>query len=128
MRLLVDTHLLLWQSDDSPLLTAAARDILSDPRSDLYFSVASLWELVIKSAKAPDQFQIPMSAFREELLDFGYDELTITADHVLEVGKLEPLHRDPFDRLLLAQARVESLSLLTGDHALVQYGTPVREV
>lgn len=97
-------------------------------RNQLYFSVASLWELVIKSAKGRREFQIDVPVFRQELLDFGYDELTVTADHVLELAQLDPLHNDPFDRLLLAQARVESLALLTADRAMLQYGAPTQSV
>ena len=128
MRYLVDTHVLLWQSDDSPLLTASSRATLADMNNQLYFSVASLWELIIKSAKGRGEFQIDVPVFRQKLLDFGYDELEVTADHVLEVAQLDPLHNDPVDRLLLAQARVESLALLTADRALLQYGAPTRSV
>lgn len=128
MRYLVDTHVLLWQSDDSPLLTASAREMLSDSRNELFFSVVSLWELVIKSAKGGTSFQVDVAELRKGLMDFGFDEITVTADHVLEVSRLDRLHNDPFDRLLLAQARCESLSLITADKALLAYGAPTQPV
>lgn len=128
MRYLVDTHVLLWQSDDSQMLTASARATLSDIRNQLFFSVASLWELVIKSAKGGASFRVDVAELRIGLMAFGYEEVAVTADHVLEVGRLERLHDDPFDRVLLAQARVENLSLLTADRALLAYGAPTQSV
>ena len=128
MRYLVDTHVLLWQSDDSPMLTTGARATLADARNQLFFSVASLWELVIKSAKGGDSFRVDVAELRAGLMTFGYEELTVTADHVLEVGRLDRLHSDPFDRLLLAQARVEAMSLLTADRALLAYGAPTQSL
>ena len=128
MRYLVDTHVLLWQSDDSPHLASATREMLSDPRNQLFFSVVSLWELVIKTAKAGASFRVDVAELRTGLMTFGYEEITVTADHILEVNKLDGLHNDPFDRLLLAQARVESLRLLTADKALLAYGAPTQSV
>jgi PIN domain nuclease of toxin-antitoxin system len=128
VRYLVDTHVLLWQSDDSPMLTTSARATLSDATNQLFFSVVSLWELVIKSGKGGTDLRVDVAELRIGLMGFGYDELTVTAEHVLEVERLDRLHNDPFDRLLLAQARVERLSLLTADRALLAYGPPTQSV
>lgn len=100
--------------------------LFRNPRNDLMFSVASLWEIVIKNAKSHGGFLVDPIALRAGLLEFGYTELSIAAEHVLEVAELEPLHRDPFDRLLLAQARIEGLTLLTVDKAVLAYGFPAR--
>ena len=108
------------------MLTTAARQALADARNQLYFSVVSLWELVVKSAKGGSSIRVDVAELRIGLMDFGYEELTVTADHVIEVGRLDPLHNDPFDRLLLAQARIESLTLLTADRALLAYGMPTQ--
>ncbi|MHB1173437.1 MAG: type II toxin-antitoxin system VapC family toxin [Lacisediminihabitans sp.] len=125
MRFLVDTHVLLWQAEDSNRMTEPTRRILQNSKNDLVFSVVSLWEIVIKNAKSRGEFSVDPIALRIGLTEFGYSELPIRAEHLLEVAALEPLHNDPFDRLLLAQARVEGLTLLTADRAALAYGFPV---
>lgn len=126
MRLLVDTHILIWQAQDSNRMTEQTRDVLQNPRNELVFSVVSLWEIAVKNGKSRGEFAVDPLALRTGLIEFGYAELSIQAEHILEVAEPQPLHNDPFDRLLLAQARVEGLTLLTVDSAVLPYGYPVR--
>jgi PIN domain nuclease of toxin-antitoxin system len=100
--------------------------MLEDPSNNLVFSVASLWELVIKQALGRPDFNLEPSLLRQALLSGGWQELPIEASHALAVSQLPPLHRDPFDRLLLAQAQVEGLLLLTADSQLSLYPGPIR--
>jgi len=126
MRLLLDTHLLVWAMGEPERLPAGCAAMLEDPSNSLVFSVASLWELVIKQALGRPDFNLEPSLLRQALLDGGWQELPIEASHALAVSHLPPLHRDPFDRLLLAQAQVEGLLLLTADSQLSLYPGPVR--
>lgn len=126
MKLLLDTHLLLWAAGAPKRLPAAARKLLSDARNELMFSVASLWEIVIKRSLGRDDFRVDPRLLRRGLLDNGYFELPVCGEHVLAVEGLPPLHKDPFDRLLVAQAQVESVTLLTADPLLSRYPGPVR--
>ncbi|WP_245749322.1 type II toxin-antitoxin system VapC family toxin [Jannaschia pohangensis] len=124
----MDTHLLLWAATGSDRLTPFVRDYLGDVASEPVFSVASLWEVVIKSGLGRADFTVSALALREGLLTGGYGELSITAPHTLAVGALPPVHGDPFDRMLIAQASVEGCPLLTADSRLAEYGAPVRMV
>jgi len=126
MRLLLDTHLLVWAMGEPERLPAGCVAMLEDPSNSLVFSVASLWELVIKQALGRPDFNLEPSLLRQALLDGGWQELPIEASHALAVSHLPPLHRDPFDRLLLAQAQVEGLLLLTADSQLSLYPGPIR--
>ena len=126
MRLLLDTHLLVWAMGEPERLHAGCVAMLEDPSNSLVFSVASLWELVIKQAPGRPDFNLEPSLLRQALLDGGWQELPIEASHALAVSHLPPLHRDPFDRLLLAQAQVEGLLLLTADSQLSLYPGPIR--
>ena len=126
MRLLLDTHLLVWAMGEPERLPAGCVAMLEDPSNSLLFSVASLWELVIKQALGRPDFNLEPSLLRQALLDGGWQELPIEASHALAVSHLPPLHRDPFDRLLLAQAQVEGLLLLTAESQLSLYPGPIR--
>ena len=128
MRLLLDTHLLLWSAGQPDRLSAEARSLLQDPANDLVFSVASLWEITIKRGLGRADFRVEPRVLRRGLRDHGYAELAITADHALAVDLLPPLHKDPFDRLLLAQAVMEGITLLTADPLVARYPAPVRKV
>ena len=121
MRHLVDTHLLLWAASEPERLSVAAREIMTDEDSQLWFSVASIWEVVIKASLGRADFDVDARLFRRGLLESDFAELTITGPHVTAVADLPPLHKDPFDRILLAQARTEGLILVTGDAALARY-------
>lgn len=126
MRLLLDTHLLIWAMGSPQRLPTGLVQMLEDPANEPVFSVASLWELVIKQALGRPDFRVQPELLRRALLDGGWQELTIQAAHALTVASLPPLHRDPFDRLLLAQAKAEGLLLITADQQLAAYPGPVR--
>jgi PIN domain nuclease of toxin-antitoxin system len=125
---LLDTHVLLWAAQDSPSLSAEARKIIDDRANDVLMSVASLWELIIKNGLGRADFRVDPARLWDRALSAGLGELPIRATHVLAVGELPAEHADPFDRILLAQAGVEELTLLTSDHKLLEYGSPARRV
>lgn len=128
MKYLLDTHLLAWAMIDSPKLSARARTIIQEPTNILYFSVASLWELAIKGRV--EQVGISAAELRDELLAAGYEELPITATHVLGVANLPAIHRDPFDRLLVATAAsyLGGMTLLSHDATVAQYAATIVQV
>jgi len=128
MKLLLDTHVLLWAAAQPTRLSAAAQRMLNDTANELLFSPASLWEVVIKQALSRDDFQVDARLLRRGLLDNGYTELPIISDHVVAVAGLPALHKDPFDRLLVAQATVEGVTLLTVDPKVAQYPGPIRRL
>ena len=128
MKLLLDTQLLLQAAGQPERLSAAARELLNDPRNDLLFSAASLWEIAIKHTLGREDFRVEPRLLRRGLLNNGYAELPITSRHAVNIDGLPPLHKDPFDRLLLAQALSEGIILLTGDAQLARYPGPVRKV
>ena len=124
MKLLLDTHLLLWSAAGSKRLSTEARALIEDPANEPWFSVTSLWEIVIKSALGRADFTVDASVLRRGLSDNGYRELSIEARHAITVASLPRLHADPFDRLLIGQARNEGLVFLTADRTLAGYGSP----
>jgi PIN domain nuclease of toxin-antitoxin system len=128
VKLLLDTQILLWVAGQPDRLSARAKRMLNDPGNELLFSAASLWEITIKNALGRDDFRVEPRVLRRALLDNGYVELPITSDHAVNVDGLPPLHKDPFDRLLIAQALVEGITLLTADKNLARYRGPVRKV
>ena len=128
MKLLLDTHLLLWAAGQPERLSPAARKQISDPNNELLFSAASIWEVSIKNSINRKDFRVEPRLLRRGLLDNGYTELPITSQHAVNVDSLPPIHRDPFDRLLVSQALIEGITLLTVDALLARYGKPVRKV
>ncbi len=128
MKLLLDTHLLLWAAGQPDRLSVAARSLLDDPRNELLFSSASLWEVAIKRGLGRSDFRVDPRLLRRGLLDNGYSELPITSEHAVAVDGLPPIHKDPFDRILVAQAIVEGIALMTADPLVAQYPGPVRSV
>ena len=128
MKLLLDTHLLLWAASAPDRLSPAALALIEDPDNSLMFSAASLWEITIKQGLGRSDLQIDPRLLRRGLIDNGYIELSITSDHALAVASLPPLHKDPFDRLLAAQSQIEGVLLITADPILGQYPGPVRLV
>jgi PIN domain nuclease of toxin-antitoxin system len=128
MKFLLDTHVLLWAAGEPARLSAGARRLLSDQENDLMFSPASLWEVAIKNALGREDFRADARLLRRGLLDNGYDELPILSAHVVEVESLPPIHKDPFDRLLVAQATVEGITLLTVDSVVARYPGPIRKL
>lgn len=125
MKLLLDTHLLLWAAAGSDRLPPRAYELITDPKNELLFSVASLWEIVIKNGLKRDDFQVDVRLLRRSLLDNGYVELPILSEHAVAIDALPPIHKDPFDRLLVAQATVEGTYLLTDDSTVARYPGPV---
>ncbi|MFZ3019605.1 MAG: type II toxin-antitoxin system VapC family toxin [Gallionella sp.] len=128
MNLLLDTHILLWAASEPQRLSTKARALLLDPANQLIFSSASLWEITIKNGLERSDFNVDPRRLWRMLLVNGYRELSITSEHAIAVNELPPIHKDPFDRILIAQARVESLLLLTSDKLVAQYGDRVQEV
>lgn len=128
MRLLLDTHLLLWAAGQPKKLPAAARKLIANPRNALCFSAASLWEIAVKRALGREDFRADPGVLRRGLLESGYEELPITGDHAVAVGVLPALHKDPFDRMLVAQAAVEGMTLVTADARVAKYPGSIRRV
>lgn len=126
MKLLLDTHLLLWGVSEPERLPTAARAMIEDPAHQLFFSAASLWEIAIKRALGRPDFRADPALLRRGLLDNGYTELAITGRHAVTVAGLPALHKDPFDRMLIAQAMADGLLLLTGDPTVVRYSGPIQ--
>lgn len=128
MNLLLDTHLLLWAASEPKRLSPKARALLLDPVNHLVFSSASLWEISIKNMLERSDFNVDPRRLWRMLLVNGYRELPVTSEHAVAVNELPLLHKDPFDRILVAQARVEGLLLLTVDKGVAKYGDAVRKV
>ena len=124
MKLLLDTHLLIWAASGEGL-SAKAVQLIDDPGNELLFSAASIWEVAIKTSLGRPDFQLDPGVFRRELLESGYEELAVTGAHAAGVSTLPDLHKDPFDRLLIAQAIVEGITLLTADRAVLAYPGPI---
>ncbi len=128
MKLLLDTHLLLWAANDPDRLPVVARNWIEDLDNQLLFSAASLWEVTIKSGLGREDFQVDVRLLRRGLLDNGYYELPITSEHAVTLESLPPIHKDPFDRILIAQATVEGIILVTTDERISRYPGPIRKV
>ncbi len=128
MKFLLDTHLLLWAADQQERLSADAVGLISDPANELFFSAASLWEIAIKQGLGREDFKVDARLLRRGLLDNGYSELPVASEHAVAIDCLPSLHKDPFDRMLVAQAMIEGITLLTADSILAQYPGPIRKV
>jgi PIN domain nuclease of toxin-antitoxin system len=126
VKLLLDTHLLIWAADGIERLPLGALALMADPENELLFSVASLWEIAIKSGLNRPDFKVDARMLRRGLIDNGYGELPILSAHVVAIDALPLIHKDPFDRLLIAQANVEGVTLLTDDAIVAQYQGSVR--
>jgi PIN domain nuclease of toxin-antitoxin system len=128
VKLLLDSHLLLWAAGEPAKLSRPARRLIEDSNNELIFSAASLWELSIKSQIGREDFRADTRILRRSLLDNNYIELQITGEHAIAVLDLPAIHKDPFDRMLVAQARCEGLTLLTADPQVAQYPGPIQRV
>jgi PIN domain nuclease of toxin-antitoxin system len=128
MRVLLDTQILLWAAGQPTRLPTAARSLLDDTLNQLVYSAASLWEIAIKRGLGRNDFQVDPRVLRRSLIDNGYEELPITGEHAGAVDGLPPIHKDPFDRLLVAQSIIEGITLLTTDAIMARYPGPVRLV
>ena len=128
MLLLLDTHLLVWTAKRPERLPRKASRLIAGRANTPVFSSASIWEVAIKTGRGRTSFRVDAAELREGLLAAGYREIAMTGEHAVAVARLPPLHKDPFDRLLIAQATVEGATLLTSDAEMARYGEPVRFV
>lgn len=128
MRLLLDTHLLLWAAGMPEKLSPEAKALITLTSNDLIFSAASLWEVAIKSGLGRSDFDVDPALLRKGLVENGYTELAISGTHAIATSSLALVHRDPFDRILIAQAITEGIELLTSDPIVARYDGPIRLV
>jgi PIN domain nuclease of toxin-antitoxin system len=128
VKLLLDTHLLLWAAGEPDRLPLAAFAEIENPLNELLFSPASLWEIAIKRGLGRDDFTVDPRLLRRGLFDNGYHELPITSEHAVTIDGLPAIHKDPFDRILVAQAIVEGITLLTMDDLVARYPGPIRKL
>ena len=128
MRFLLDTHFILWLPIGGRGISRTAHSLLKDPANEFVFSVASMWEIALKRARYQGEFAYDPREIRRQMLENGFEELTIRGSHVIAVDSLALIHKDPFDRLLIAQAIVEELTLLTVDAIVARYPGPIRRV
>ena len=126
MRFLLDTQLLLWSGTYPELLSSEAAALLHDAANELIFSTASVWEVAIKFSRGRADFQVEPGLFRHELFGADFRELPVVGEHAIAVAGLPLLHKDPFDRILIAQAMVEGITLLTSDAVVARYPGPIR--
>ncbi|MFH1350204.1 MAG: type II toxin-antitoxin system VapC family toxin [Pseudomonadota bacterium] len=124
MKLFLDTHVLLWWLDDSPSLSERARNSIENTDNLVVLSAAVIWEIRIKQALG--KLKIPLN-FYDIVKQQGFEMLSITSDHAYAVGDLPTHHRDPFDRMLIAQAKLEGFTLVTHDAIFKKYQIPVLE-
>nr|WP_276516218.1 type II toxin-antitoxin system VapC family toxin [Rosenbergiella australiborealis] len=125
---MLDTHVLLWAAGMPEKLSPSTTLLLNSPENELFFSVACLWEIAIKRGLGRDDFQVDTRLLRRGLLDNGYSELSITSEHAVFIDNLPPIHKDPFDRMMIAQATIEGITLLTTDTFVIQYPGPIQKV
>jgi PIN domain nuclease of toxin-antitoxin system len=128
MRLLLDTHILLWAAVEPEKLTRSAISLIESPDNEILFSAVSLWEIAIKAARGRDDFRVDVALLRRGLFDNGYSETGVTGEHAMALSSLPLLRKDPFDRMLVAQAMVEGLTLVTADPVIAEYPGPIRLV
>jgi PIN domain nuclease of toxin-antitoxin system len=128
MNLLLDTHLLLWAAATPERLSKEASSMIQNPDNRLYFSAVSIWEITIKRGLERTDFHVDPALLRRGLVENGYEELPVTSTHAIEIGRLPAMHKDPFDRMLVAQAGTEGLLLLTSDAVVARYPGPVQLV
>ena len=125
MNYLLDTQILLWAASCPERLSEQAREIISNMENKLYFSAASIWEVSIKNSLGRKDFKIDPSLFRRCLIENGYEEMVIESIHAITTAHLPPLHKDPFNRMLVAQATTQGYTLLTADSQVAQYPGPI---
>jgi PIN domain nuclease of toxin-antitoxin system len=128
VKLLADTHIIMWAAIAPDKLSTAAATALRDQSNQLFFSATTIWEVAIKKALNKKGFDTDARVLYRGLLDAGYTELPVTSEHAVAVSSLPPIHKDPFDRILIAQATVEGITLLTSDRQVAKYPGPIRKV
>ena len=128
MKFILDTQLILWAANDDKRLSPSVVELIEDPTNTPVFSAASLWEVAIKQGLRREDFLADVARLRRNLTESGYEELPVLSLHALALVDLPSIHKDPFDRILVAQARAEGLLLLTADRVLADYPGPIRLV
>ena len=128
MRFLLDTHVLLRAAEASDRLPPEALDLIENPATELVYSAVSIWEVAIKNGRGRADFRVDPRLLRRGLLEHGYTELPVTGAHAAAVDLLPPIHKDPFDRLLVAQAQIEGMILVTMDEVVGRYPGPIQLV
>ena len=128
MKLLLDTHIVLWAVSQSHRLTPEGRALLGDAENALLFSPVSIWEAAIKFGLGRSDFQVDPHVLRRALLDNDYEELSIRGEHAAALADLPFIHKDPFDRMLIAQAVIEGVTLVTSDPVIACYPGPIRKI
>ena len=128
MRLLLDTHILLWAVLEDERLPPRAAAMIQDGANTLHFSAVTIWEVAIKTSRRRADFLLDPVLLRRQLLDNDYAELNVTGLHAAAVARLPDLHKDPFHRLLVAQASEEGMLLVTADATLASYPGPIQRV
>ena len=128
MKLLLDTHILLWAAQGAEQLSSKAKALIEDPENQLYFSAASLWEIAIKNKLGRADFKVDLAVLRRNLLDNGFEEIAINSAHAIGVDALPNIHKDPFDRILIAQTAVEGITLMTADSVVADYPVAIEYV
>jgi len=128
VRILLDSHLLVWISEGSPRLPKIVERLLEDDNHRFFFSAVSLWELAIKSALGKSDYRVDVMQLYSELLDNRYEELPLNSRHAFALAGLPPIHKDPFDRILIAQSISEGMLLLTSDETIARYDGAIQLV
>ena len=128
MRFLLDTHLLLWGTAEPERLSTSARKMLEDSSNEFVFSAVSMWEVAVKRALGRPDFLTEAATLRRQLLADNFFELAMTSEHAIFAASLPQLHKDPYDRLLVSQATVEGIVLLTADRVVAGYPGPIQRV
>lgn len=121
MKLLLDTHTLMWVDSDSSRLSSACKQALQDPANETWFSAASIWEIQIKVALRKLSLRAPLETILQVQLANNLRELPIRSSHAIALAQLPSVHKDPFDRILAAQAIVEDMTLVTSDAVFSKY-------
>jgi PIN domain nuclease of toxin-antitoxin system len=128
MRLLLDTHILLWGAVEPERLSDVANSLIENPDNEIVFSIVGLWGIAIKTGRGRADSRVDAGWLRRNLPDNAYVELAVTGAHAAALASLPPIHRDPFDRMLVAQAAVGGLTLLTSDKTVAKYPGPIQRV
>ena len=128
MSVLLDSHLLLWIAGAPDRVPREVLDLIRDEHTTLCFSAANIWEIAIKSGLGRPDFKLDPAVFRQNFLDRGYHEISVTGAHAAAVQRLPPIHKDPFDRMLVAQAQLQKMTLYTSDVTVACYPGPIIRV
>jgi PIN domain nuclease of toxin-antitoxin system len=126
VNILLDTHILIWWATNDRQLTTQAREFISNPENNVFISSINIWEVAIKHSKG--NLLLPPALLRNSALESGFEILSFRDTHAIQVSMLPPIHQDPFDRALIAQAFAEPMHLLTHDKLVAEYGNTIKLV